>query len=268
MADHEPVDDDLDAVLFHLVEGDVLAEVANDPVHADPREAPAARGREQLLMLALAVAHQRTEHEYPRALGTRADLIDDLLNGLRDDRDPVVRAVRHSDPREEQTHVVVDLGDRADRRPRVASGAFLIDRHRGGEPLDEVDVRLLHLAQELPGVRGERLDVAALAFRIDRVERERGLPRAREPRDDDQLVAGDLDVDVLVVVLPRALDVDVIERHQATAGWVVDVVRSVRWTSQRNVSQIGSAARPPESASPAPDRKVNCVAGTIANERA
>jgi hypothetical protein len=46
-------------------------------------------------------------------------------------------------------------------------------------------VGLLHQLQELAGVGGERLDVAALALGVERVERERGFSRAGEPGDDD-----------------------------------------------------------------------------------
>jgi len=45
-------------------------------------------------------------------------------------------------------------------------------RDRRREALDDVDVGLLHLAQELAGVRGERLHVAALALGVDGVEGE------------------------------------------------------------------------------------------------
>src|SRR3712207_7461127 len=37
-----------------------------------------------------------------------------------------VGAVRMPDTREQQPQVVVDLGDRADRRPRIARGALLV----------------------------------------------------------------------------------------------------------------------------------------------
>ena len=51
-----------------------------------------------------------------------------------------------------------------------------------GEALDEVDVGLLHLAEELPRVRGQRLHVAPLPLGVDRVEGERGLRRSRTAR--------------------------------------------------------------------------------------
>ena len=115
-------------------------------------------------------------------------------------------AVRLADAGEEQPEVVVDLGDGADRRARVARGRLLVDGDGRGEALDEVDVRLVHLAEELPGVRGERLDVAALALGEDRVEGQGGLARPGEPGEDDEGVAGQVERDVLQVVLASATD--------------------------------------------------------------
>ena len=58
--------------------------------------------------------------------------------------------------------------------------------------------------KELAGIGRQRLDVAALAFRIQGVEGERGFARAGKPGDDDQFVAGKVEVDVLEVVRARA----------------------------------------------------------------
>jgi hypothetical protein len=66
----------------------------------------------------------------------------------------------------------------------------------------------VHLVEELPRVGRQRLDIAALSLGVQRVERQRRLPRTRQSRDHDQLVARDLHVDVLEVVLSRALDLD------------------------------------------------------------
>ena len=62
------------------------------------------------------------------------------------------RAMRVADTGEQQAQVVVDLRDRADRRTRVARRALLVDRDRRRQAVDLVDVRLLHLAQELARV--------------------------------------------------------------------------------------------------------------------
>ena len=87
-------------------------------------------------------------------------------------------------------------------------GRLLLDGDGRRQPVDVVDVRLLHHLQELARVGRQALDVAALALGIDRVERQRGLARAGQPREHDQRVARDLQVDVLQVVLARAADMD------------------------------------------------------------
>ena len=101
----------------------------------------------------------------------------------------------------EEAQVVVDLGDRPDGRARVAGGRLLVDGDGRREALDEVDVGLVHLAQELAGVGRERLDVAALALGVDGVEGQGGLARARQPGEDDQPVPGQVEGDVAEVVL-------------------------------------------------------------------
>ena len=209
-AAHEPVDDHLDGVV--LVAGQPLAacRAEVDELAVDPGagEALLRELLEQALVLALAAAHDRREHLEARALLELEHAVDDLLRRLAGDDPAAVRAVRHADAGVEQAQVVVDLGDGADGRARVARRRLLVDGDRRRQALDEVDVGLVHLPEELAGVGGERLDVAALALGVDRVERERRLARAREPGEDDELVARQLEVDVAEVVLPRALHDD------------------------------------------------------------
>src|SRR5205814_68889 len=113
-----------------------------------------------------------------------------------------VGAVGHADAGVEQSQVVVDLGDGADRRARVPRRRLLVDGDRRRQPFDEVDIGLIHLAQELAGIGGQRLHVPALAFGIDRVEGEGGLPRPRQACEHDQPLAGQFEAEVLQVVLP------------------------------------------------------------------
>ena len=93
-----------------------------------------------------------------------------------------VAADRAADARVEQPQVVVDLGGRADRRPRVADAVLLPDGDRRADALDRVDVRLLHPLEELPRVGRQRLDVAALPLGVDGVEGERRLARPADAR--------------------------------------------------------------------------------------
>src|SRR5439155_25252234 len=102
-----------------------------------------------------------------------------------------------------------------DGRPRVLRRRLLLDGDRGREAFDGVDFGLLHLLEELSGVRGKRLDVAALSFGVDRVECQRRLPRPGQPGDDDELIARDFQVDVLEIVLAGAPDDDPITGHDS-----------------------------------------------------
>ncbi len=183
-----------------------LGERVDDAVHPDPGVALGLQVGEQVDVLALALADHRGQHLEPGALRHLQDPVDDLLRGLLGDRLAADRAVRRADPGVQQPQVVVDLGDRADRRARVARGRLLVDRDRRRQALDEVDVGLVHLAEELPGVGRQRLDVAALALGEDRVEGQAGLARAGQAGEDDQRVAGQVEVDVLEVVLAGTTD--------------------------------------------------------------
>ena len=226
---HEPVDDDLDRVLELLVEDDLLLEQPLLAVDLDAGEAVAAELLEHVAELALAVAHDRRVDREARPLRQREDLLDDLIEALARDRAPADRAVRPADPRVEQPQVVVDLGHGADRRARVARGRLLVDRDRRREPVDRVDVGLLHHLQELPRVRRERLDVAALPLGVDRVEGERRLAGAREAGDADERVAREPHRDVLEVVLPGAVDDELFDGHGGQLTAAVSIEQVFEW---------------------------------------
>jgi hypothetical protein len=82
------------------------------------------------------------------------------------------------------------------------------DRDRGRNAFDRVHLRLVHAVEELPRVGRERLDVAPLPLRVERVEHQRGLARARDAGHDDELGERQLEREVLEVVLARAADDD------------------------------------------------------------
>ncbi len=198
---HQPVDDDRDVVLVLLVELDALVKAPDLAVDPGAAVALEAELLELLLVLALAPADDGRADDEPRSLGQRHHAVGDLLDRLPLDRLAALGAVRVPDPRPEQAQVVVDLGHRADGRARVARGGLLVDRDRRRQPLDRVDVRLLHQTQELARVGGERLDVAPLALGVDRVEGEARLAGPREAGHDDHRVARKVEVDALEVVL-------------------------------------------------------------------
>src|SRR5690606_4886519 len=100
----------------------------------------------------------------------------------------------------------------------VVRGRLLLDRDRRAQPLDVVDVRLLHHAEELPRIGRQGLDVAPLSFRVDGVARQRRLAGPGQAGAHDQLVARQVEVDVLEVVCPRAADLDGIHQCGGLCG--------------------------------------------------
>ncbi len=213
----EAVHHDRDVVVLAAVQlGDGI-KVEDDAVHPRAHEPLAARLLEEVAELPLPAAHQWREDLELRARRPRQHRVGDLAGGLALDRGAVVRAVRRAGARVEEAQVVVDLGDGADGGARVLAGGLLLDRDGGGEPLDRVHVRLLHQPEELPGVGGEGLDVAALALGVDGVEGEGRLAGSGEAGDDGQGPAGDLDVDVAEVVFPRSAYDQAVVRHSLVA---------------------------------------------------
>ena len=147
-AEDEAVDDDLDVVLFVLLEGNFLAEVVHIPVGADADIARAARILENFHMLALFPADDRRHDLHARALAQRHELVDDLVDGLLANFLAAVGAVRRADARPEQAQIVVHLRHRADGGSWVLRGGLLVDGNGGGEALDIVDVGLFLLPEE------------------------------------------------------------------------------------------------------------------------
>jgi hypothetical protein len=200
----QTVDDDRDVVLVLLVEHDLLVKPAQLAVDLDPAKALGPELLELLAVLALTPAHDRRQDHEAGPLGQFHHLIDDLLGRLPGDGAAAHVAVGVADTRPQEAQIVVDLRDRADRRPRVARCRLLVNRDGRRQALDRVDVGLVHLTQELPRVGRQRFDVAALALGVDRVERQRRLSGPRQPGDDGQRVPRDLDRDVFEIVLACA----------------------------------------------------------------
>ena len=238
---HQAIHHHVEVVLELLVERRGVRDLVEPAVDLHPLEAALHVVGELLAVLALAAAHHGRQQIEPRALGQRQHPVDHLRNRLAFDRQPGRRRIGHAHARPQQPHVVVDLGDGADGRTRIARGGLLLDRDGRGEAVDLVDVRLLHHLQELAGVGGKRFHIAALAFGIDGVESERGLAGAREPGEHHQLIARDFEIDILEIVLARATDRDhassVGSRLAARSALVEEVVHAVRRRSQIGESE-------------------------------
>ena len=166
------------------------------------------------------LGHRRHEaDQQPRPLGETGQPAGHRLRRLARHLHTAAAADRAADPREQQPQVVVDLGRGTDRRSRIPDAVLLADGDGGADAVDAVDVRLLHPLEELPGVGRQRLHVAPLPLRVDRVEGQRRLPRAAHAGDDDQPLLRERQVDVLQVVGPGAPNDDL------ALGWLAGRLR-------------------------------------------
>jgi len=208
--DDEPVHHDLDVVLFVFLQLDVLVQLVEVPVHPGPDIAGALGVLEHLGVLALLAPDHRRHHLDTGALRQGKDLVNDLVDGLLADLLAALGAVGRAHPGPEEPQVVVDLRHRAHGGAGVFAGGLLVNGDGGGKSLDIVHIRLVHLAQEHPGVGGETLHIPPLAFGVDGIEGQGALAGAGEARHHHQLVPGDGDVDIFQVVDPGALDDDLI----------------------------------------------------------
>jgi hypothetical protein len=89
----------------------------------------------------------------------------------------------------------------------------------GDSPSISVDIRLLHQLQELARVGRQRLHVAPLPFRVQRVEGERTLARARQAGDHHQLVPRQVEIEVLEIVGARTAHANLIHAMHPYRVW-------------------------------------------------
>jgi hypothetical protein len=83
---------------------------------------------------------------------------------------------------------------------------FLVNGYSRAKSFDVINVGFLHLPQELAGIGGKGLYVAALSLGIYGVESQRAFSGARNAGDNHQLVPGDNNIYILKIVLSGTLD--------------------------------------------------------------
>ncbi|MPM67874.1 hypothetical protein SDC9_114799 [bioreactor metagenome] len=204
----QAVDHHVDVVLFGLLQRRQVLKLVDRAIDAKAHIAQRLHLREQLDELALLLpGHGRQQHD-ARVLGQREHGVHHLAHGLHRQRQVMIGAERRTRARIQQAQVIMDLGDRAHRGARVVAGGLLLDADGGRQAFDQVHVRLVEPPQKLARIGRQALHIAPLALGIQRVERQAGLARARQPGDHHQLVARNVQVDVLQIVRARTADAD------------------------------------------------------------
>src|SRR5262249_6534261 len=152
-AHYRPVHHHLDHVFAAVIDARRPLDVVGLAIHAHAQEAAAANLLPHRVVFLLPLALDRGHDIDARAVRKSLNLVDDLVGRLRADADAARRTIRMAQPRVENSEIVVDLRDRADRRAWALAGRLLLDADRWRQTRDVLDLRLLHLAEELPCVR-------------------------------------------------------------------------------------------------------------------
>ena len=200
----EAVHDELDEMRLVAVQGLYALQFEDFPVDADLRVAALPELVEQLAVMALAAPHERRQ-QVALAVPVRSeDEVHDLAVGVAHHLLAGFRRDGARTLRVQQAEEVVDFRDGTHGGTGVVPGGLLLDGDDRAQAADLLHLGLLEDAHEVLRVRGQGVHVPALAFRIDRIERQRGLSAAGKPRHDDELPSRDVHVDILQVVRLRA----------------------------------------------------------------
>ncbi len=139
-------------MLFVPVEMNRLLQISKGPIDFDPNKAFPPKLLQFFPVLTFLAPNDRREEADPRSFRESHQMVDDLLYRLGRYLFSTLGAIWLSDPGKEQTKVVVDLGNRTHRGPRISANSPLLYRYGGRKSFDGFDIRLLHLLQKLPGI--------------------------------------------------------------------------------------------------------------------
>ena len=122
---------DRDVVLKLLFGDRQLGQLNDLTVHQRSGVTLSEQIGEHLNEFTLSTRHDRCQNLKARLDRKRGELVRNLLRRLAFNLFSTLGTVRNTDSRPQQSHVVVNLGDRAHRRSRVSIRGFLVDRHCG-----------------------------------------------------------------------------------------------------------------------------------------
>ena len=144
----------------------------------------------------------------PAALGQGQHTVNDLGHAVTGERPVAAETIGSADPGVQQTHIIGKLGDRTDCRAGRAGQNARLDRHGRGQTADGVNLGFGALVKKLTGIGRQRFNIAAASFGVQHVKGQGRFTRAGHAGDDHQPVAGNVNTDVLEIVLAGTPDAD------------------------------------------------------------
>ena len=197
-------------ILFQL---NLFRQFVQIPVNPGPHISAAASLLQELDMLPFSPPHHRGQQLNPGPLRHGQNLIHHLVHGLPADLPATFRTMRNPDPGIQKAQIVIDLRHGPYRGTGIAVRGLLINGYGRRKSFDALHLRLLHLSQKLPRIGGQRLHVASLSFRINRIKRQRRLPGAAQPGQHYQLIPRNIQGNILQIMFIRTTYLNILLRH-------------------------------------------------------
>ncbi|MNO30569.1 hypothetical protein D3C76_205090 [compost metagenome] len=197
-----------------LLQHDILSDFTQFTIHTHTDKALLRDIGKQALVFPFAAGDHRRQNLQPGFLGILHNPVYHLLNRLGSDFDAMIRAMRMPNPGKQQPQIVIDFCYRAHGRTRVAACCLLVDGYCRGQPVNGVDIRLLHLPEELPCIGRQGFHITALSLSVDRIERQRRFAGAAKSRQHDEAVTRNRYVNVLEIVCSRTFDYNIFVRQR------------------------------------------------------
>ncbi len=153
----------------------------------------------------------REGHDQPRIAGVLRPRLQIGINGVGIVAAHGTRAAAAIELRcagEQKLQVIGQFRHRSHGRTRGADRIGLVNGNGRRNAVDAIDLRLVHAVEKLAGVRRKCLHVTPLPLGIQRVEHQGRFAGTRYPGHHQQLVQREVDIEVLEVILARAMDMD------------------------------------------------------------
>ena len=203
---HQPVHHQLNGMLFVLFRLDLLRQIIKDPVYPDTGKALLPGILKDLLMLALLSPDHRGKDNKPGPLAQRFNPVHDLVDGLAGDLLAALGAMGNTHSGPQKAKIIIYFRNRTHGGTGIFGSSLLVNGDSGRQALDGIHIRLVHLAQELPGIGGQAFHIPPLTFGINGVESQAGFSGAGQAGEYHQFVSGDGQVNVLQVVFSGTLN--------------------------------------------------------------
>ena len=196
----EFIDQQFDEMALVAVQCIYLIQGLDFSVHPYLRIATSPELVEQLAVVSLAAPYERSQEIALLPLVALHDQVHNLLVGIADHLLAGSRGISPGSPCVEQAEEIEYLRDGSDCRAGIVACGLLLYRNDGAEAVDAFHLRLLEDSHEVPGIGGQGVHIAPLAFGIDGIEGKGRLPAAAESGHHDELIAGDVHVHTFKIV--------------------------------------------------------------------